>query len=172
MHFVFLWWIPVHLDVVDSLAFSPYTVGPITMDHENTIRGFAEQAWKRSFIAGTRLARSSLGALDSHGSPSTSWSISTAKISQCVHASDFYPQPAVGATDGTTNTLRRTGSRGTIVCISLRNFVKKLWHCFKKQFIVYKVFQIIIIEMPRNIECLMVFCLEYAPIFLHFGPPR
>ena len=41
-------------------------------------------------------------------------------FSQCVHASDFHPQLAVGATDGTcstTNSLRRTRRGGTVVCI-------------------------------------------------------
>ena len=29
------------LDVVNSLAFSPYTGGPITMDHENTVKAYS-----------------------------------------------------------------------------------------------------------------------------------
>ena len=33
--------IPVPLDVVNSLAFSPYTGGPITMDHENTVKAYS-----------------------------------------------------------------------------------------------------------------------------------
>jgi transcription factor C subunit 6 len=42
------------------------------------------------------------------------------KFLQSVHSSDFHPQLAVGATDGTcstTNTLRRTRRGGSVVCV-------------------------------------------------------
>ena len=46
--------------------------------------------------------------------------LTTIEYLQSVHASDFHPQLAVGATDGTcstTNTLRRTRRGGSVVCI-------------------------------------------------------
>ena len=36
-----LYCILVPLDVVNSLAFSPYTGGPLTMDHENTVKAYS-----------------------------------------------------------------------------------------------------------------------------------
>ena len=73
-----------------------------------------EHAWKRSFVGGT--PRSCLGAFASHGSPFTYRNAADIFL-QCVHASDFHPQLAVGATDGTCSTTNSL-SRGTVVCIT------------------------------------------------------
>ena len=103
------------LDVVNSLAFSPFTGGPITMDHENTVKAYSASP-------------SMLGRGHSLLEPQgpvwvrylTRKSCLRLKLLQSVHASDFHPQLAVGATDGTcstTNTLRRTRRGGSVVCV-------------------------------------------------------
>ena len=33
--------VPILLDIVNALAFSPFTGGPITMDHENTVKAYS-----------------------------------------------------------------------------------------------------------------------------------
>ncbi|KAF8163757.1 hypothetical protein B0H34DRAFT_650320 [Crassisporium funariophilum] len=92
-------------DVINTLAFSPFAGGPITIDHENTVKAYS---------ASPSMLGRGHSLLEPQGPV---WS---------VHASDFHPQLAVGASDGTcstTNTLRSTRRGGSV------------------PFLVYKIFQ-------------------------------
>ncbi|PPQ65649.1 hypothetical protein CVT24_011803 [Panaeolus cyanescens] len=92
-------------DVINALHYSPFAGGPITMDHENTVKAYS---------ASPSMLGRGHSLLEPQGPV---WS---------VHASDYHPQLAVGAADGscsTTNTLRSTRRGGTV------------------PFFVYKVFQ-------------------------------
>ncbi|KAF9473862.1 hypothetical protein BDN70DRAFT_885457 [Pholiota conissans] len=83
-------------DVINALTFSPYAGGPITMDHENTVKAYSASA-------------SMLGRGHSLFEPQGPvWT---------VHASDFHPQLIAGAADGscsTTNILRSTRRGGSV----------------------------------------------------------
>ncbi|KAF9053300.1 hypothetical protein BJ165DRAFT_1383711 [Panaeolus papilionaceus] len=92
-------------DVINALHYSPFAGGPITMDHENTVKAYS---------ASPSMLGRGHSLLEPQGPV---WS---------VHASDFHPQLAVGAADGscsTTNTLRSTRRGGTV------------------PFFIYKIFQ-------------------------------
>ncbi|KAH9484533.1 Transcription factor tau subunit sfc6 [Psilocybe cubensis] len=83
-------------DVINALAFSPFAGGPITMDHENTVKAYSASP---SMLGRGHSLFEPLGPI---------WS---------VHASDFHPQLAVGASDGTlstTNMLRSTRRGGSV----------------------------------------------------------
>jgi len=83
-------------DVVNSLCYSSYSAGPITIDHENIIKSYS--------VAPAMLGRGH-SLLEPDG---PSWSIAP---------SDYHPQLAVGATDGsclTSNTLRATRRGGSV----------------------------------------------------------
>ncbi|KAF8176755.1 hypothetical protein BJ912DRAFT_1146755 [Pholiota molesta] len=79
-----------------SGVFSPFAGGPITMDHENTVKAYSASA-------------SMLGRGHSLFEPQGPvWS---------VHASDYHPQLIAGAADGscsTTNILRSTRRGGSV----------------------------------------------------------
>ncbi|KAF8177239.1 hypothetical protein BJ912DRAFT_986062 [Pholiota molesta] len=83
-------------DVINALTFSPFAGGPITMDHENTVKAYSASA-------------SMLGRGHSLFEPQGPvWS---------VHASDYHPQLIAGAADGscsTTNILRSTRRGGSV----------------------------------------------------------
>ncbi|KAF8967306.1 hypothetical protein BDZ97DRAFT_1903428 [Flammula alnicola] len=83
-------------DVINTLAFSAFAGGPIMMDHENTVKAYSASP-------------SMLGRGHSLFEPQGPvWTIS---------ASDFHPQLAVGAADGscsTTNLLRSTRRGGSV----------------------------------------------------------
>ncbi|KAF9556184.1 hypothetical protein CPC08DRAFT_694740 [Agrocybe pediades] len=83
-------------DVLNALAFSPFTGGPITLDHENTVKSYSASP-------------SMLGRGHSLFEPQGPvWS---------VHASDYHPQLAIGSADGTcstTNMLRSTRRGGSV----------------------------------------------------------
>ncbi|KAJ3511591.1 hypothetical protein NLJ89_g4010 [Agrocybe chaxingu] len=81
-------------DVINAMAFSPFGGGPITLDHENTVKAYSASP---SMLARGHTLFEPQGPV---------WSI---------HASDYHPQLAVGAADGscsTTNTLRATRRGG------------------------------------------------------------
>ncbi|KAF8912236.1 hypothetical protein CPB84DRAFT_1841910 [Gymnopilus junonius] len=81
-------------DVINALVFSPFAGGPITMDHENTVKAYSASP-------------SMLGRGHSLFEPQ----------GPSVHASDYHPQLAVGASDGscsTTNLLRSTRRGGSV----------------------------------------------------------
>ncbi|GBE81838.1 hypothetical protein SCP_0402120 [Sparassis crispa] len=83
-------------DVINSLCYSPYCGGPITIDHENIVKTYS--------ISPSMLGRGRT-LLEPDG---PSWSLG---------ASDYHPQLAVGVTDGsclTTNTLRSTRRGGMV----------------------------------------------------------
>lgn len=103
-------------DVVNSICYSAYCGGPVTIDQENTVKAYS-------------LAPSMLGRghklLEGDG-PVWVWLLSTFHHStmtepypsQSIHASDYHPQLAIGGVDGscmTTNTLRSTRRGGTVV---------------------------------------------------------
>ncbi|KDR69360.1 hypothetical protein GALMADRAFT_256215 [Galerina marginata CBS 339.88] len=83
-------------DIINGLAFSAFGGGPITMDHENTVKAYSAPP-------------SMLGRGHSLFEPQGPvWSVS---------ASEYHPQLAVGAADGscsTTNTLRSTRRGGSV----------------------------------------------------------
>ncbi|KDR73824.1 hypothetical protein GALMADRAFT_72049 [Galerina marginata CBS 339.88] len=83
-------------DIINGLAFSAFGGGPITMDHENTVKAYSASP-------------SMLGRGHSLFEPQGPvWSVS---------ASEYHPQLAVGAADGscsTTNTLRSTRRGGSV----------------------------------------------------------
>ncbi|CAA7271073.1 unnamed protein product [Cyclocybe aegerita] len=81
-------------DVINAMAFSPFGGGPITLDHENTVKAYSASP---SMLARGHSLFEPQGPV---------WSI---------NASDYHPQLAVGAADGscsTTNTLRATRRGG------------------------------------------------------------
>ncbi|EAU88980.2 hypothetical protein CC1G_10676 [Coprinopsis cinerea okayama7 len=83
-------------DVINTLVFSPFAGGPITMDHENTVKSYAASP-------------SMLGRGHTLLEPSGPvWAVS---------ASEYHPQLAVAAADGTcstTNTLRSPRRGGSV----------------------------------------------------------
>ncbi|KJA17904.1 hypothetical protein HYPSUDRAFT_145776 [Hypholoma sublateritium FD-334 SS-4] len=83
-------------DVINALVFSAFAGGPITMDHENTVKAYSASP-------------SMLGRGHSLFEPQGPvWT---------VHASDFHPQLVAGAADGscsTTNILRSTRRGGSV----------------------------------------------------------
>ncbi|OCH93813.1 hypothetical protein OBBRIDRAFT_817558 [Obba rivulosa] len=83
-------------DVINTLCYSAYAGGVITIDHENMVKSYS--------LSPAMLGRGHT-ILEPDGPP---WS---------VHASDYHPQLAVGASDGsclTTNTLRSTRRGGSV----------------------------------------------------------
>ncbi|TFK36417.1 hypothetical protein BDQ12DRAFT_686864 [Crucibulum laeve] len=83
-------------DVINAMAFSPFAGGPITIDHENTVKAYSASP--------SMLGRGHT-LLEPQGPV---WSVS---------ASDYHPQLAVGSADGsclTTNTLRSTRRGGSV----------------------------------------------------------
>ncbi|TEB18204.1 hypothetical protein FA13DRAFT_1804002 [Coprinellus micaceus] len=83
-------------DVINTLTFSPYAAGPITMDHENTVKAYAASP---SMLGRGHTLLEPLGPV---------WSID---------ASDHHPQLAVAAADGTcstTNMLRSPRRGGSV----------------------------------------------------------
>ncbi|KAF6763682.1 hypothetical protein DFP72DRAFT_480903 [Ephemerocybe angulata] len=80
-------------DVISTLTFSPFAAGPVTMDHENTIKAYAASP---SMLGRGHTLLEPLGPV---------W---------CVDASDYHPQLAVAAADGTcsTSNMLRSPRRG------------------------------------------------------------
>ncbi|KAJ2933737.1 hypothetical protein H1R20_g3376, partial [Candolleomyces eurysporus] len=84
-------------DVINALTFSPFAAGPITMDHENTVKAYAASP---SMLGRGHTLLEPLGPV---------W---------CVHASEYHPQLAVAAADGTcstSNMLRSPRRGGSVV---------------------------------------------------------
>ncbi|KAF8891409.1 hypothetical protein BD779DRAFT_1515063 [Infundibulicybe gibba] len=83
-------------DVITTMTFSHYSGGPVTIDHENTVKSYSASP-------------SMLGRGHTLLEPqSPIWSL---------HASDYHPQLAVGSSDGsvaTTNMLRATRRGGSV----------------------------------------------------------
>ncbi|KAI0050874.1 hypothetical protein FA95DRAFT_1587504 [Auriscalpium vulgare] len=83
-------------DVITAFPYSPYAGGPVTIDHENIVKAFS-------------VSPSMLGRGHTLMEPAGPvWSLGT---------SDYHPQLAVGAADGTcstTNMLRSTRRGGTV----------------------------------------------------------
>jgi hypothetical protein len=95
------------VDVINTLTFSPFAAGPITMDHENTVKSYAASP---GMLGRGHTLLEPLGPV---------WDI---------HASEYHPQLAVAAADGTcstTNTLRSPRRGGTVVCLSLASAIKQ-----------------------------------------------
>ncbi|OBZ65716.1 Transcription factor tau subunit sfc6 [Grifola frondosa] len=83
-------------DVINSVCYSTYCGGPITIDHENIVKAYS--------VSPSMLGRGHT-LLEPDGPV---WS---------VGASDYHPQLAIGVTDGTcltTNTLRSTRRGGSV----------------------------------------------------------
>ncbi|KAJ3995652.1 hypothetical protein F5050DRAFT_1573164 [Lentinula boryana] len=83
-------------DVINSMSYSPYGGGPVTVDHDDVVKAYS--ASPKMLGRGHMLVEPS-GPV---------WSISS---------SDFHPQLAVGAADGTcttTNLLRSTRRGGSV----------------------------------------------------------
>ncbi|KAJ7695972.1 hypothetical protein B0H17DRAFT_1198295 [Mycena rosella] len=83
-------------DVINSMTYSPYGGGPITIDHENIVKVYS--------VSPSMLGRGHI-LMEPQG---PIWSL---------HASDYHPQLAVGSADGacsTTNTLRSTRRGGSV----------------------------------------------------------
>ncbi len=106
-------------DVINSMAYSSYMGGPITIDHENIIKAYSASpsmlgrghtlmdpqgpVWVG--ICGCLVSRSSL----------------LMYIMQSISASEYHPQLAAGSADGTcatTNTLRTTRRGGSVVRVN------------------------------------------------------
>lgn len=139
-------------DVINALVFSPFAGGPITMDHENTVKAYSASP-------------SMLGRGHSLFEPQGpvwvghfcrllyAWGIDNHYLlCQSVHASDYHPQLAVGAADGscsTTNLLRSTRRGGSVVrgfCVQLLFSAGADIH-FIQPFFVHKIFQM---DYSRN----------------------
>ncbi|KZT09673.1 uncharacterized protein LAESUDRAFT_810652 [Laetiporus sulphureus 93-53] len=83
-------------DVINSMCYSPYCGGPVTIDHENIIKSYS--------VSPLMLGRGHM-LLEPDG---PTW---------CISASDYHPQLAVGVTDGsciTTNIMRTTRRGGAV----------------------------------------------------------
>ncbi|KAJ6509010.1 hypothetical protein C8R45DRAFT_969593 [Mycena sanguinolenta] len=83
-------------DVINSMTFSPFGGGPITIDHENIVKVYS--------VSPSMLGRGHI-LMEPQG---PIWNL---------HASDYHPQLAVGSADGacsTTNTLRSTRRGGSV----------------------------------------------------------
>ncbi|KAJ7459664.1 hypothetical protein FB451DRAFT_1045765 [Mycena latifolia] len=83
-------------DVINSMTYSPFGGGPITIDHENIVKVYS--------VSPSMLGRGHI-LMEPQG---PIWSL---------HASDYHPQLAVGSADGacsTTNTLRSTRRGGSV----------------------------------------------------------
>ncbi|KAF8208730.1 hypothetical protein K438DRAFT_1573564 [Mycena galopus ATCC 62051] len=83
-------------DVINSMTFSPFGGGPITIDHENIVKVYS--------VSPSMLGRGHI-LMEPQG---PIWSL---------HASDHHPQLVVGSADGacsTTNTLRSTRRGGSV----------------------------------------------------------
>ena len=140
------------------------------MDHENTVKAYSTSPsmlgrvirwWSHKVLSGcVRFPRKSIHI--------------SSFFLHCVLASDFHPPLAVGATDwtcSTTNSFRGTRRGGTVVCMSQLNFETSFLTLLQKSPLWYtKSSKWIIIEIPRNIECLILFNLKYVLVFLHFRP--
>ena len=84
-------------DVINTLTYSPYTGGPITMDHENTVKAYAASP---SMLGRGHSLHEPVGPV---------WD---------VGASEWHSQLAVGGADGgcwSTNTLRSPRRGGSVV---------------------------------------------------------
>lgn len=102
------------LDVINALTFSPFAAGPITMDHENTVKAYAASP---SMLGRGHTLLEPLGPVwVSLGSP---WSANDDRACfKCVDASEYHPQLAVAAADGTcstSNMLRSPRRGGSVV---------------------------------------------------------
>ncbi|KAJ7729652.1 hypothetical protein DFH07DRAFT_178308 [Mycena maculata] len=83
-------------DVINSMTYSPFGGGPITIDHENIVKVYS--------VSPSMLGRGHI-LMEPQG---PIWSL---------HASDYHPQLAVGSADGvcsTTNSLRSTRRGGSV----------------------------------------------------------
>ncbi|KAJ7712442.1 hypothetical protein B0H16DRAFT_1624941 [Mycena metata] len=83
-------------DVINTMTYSPFGGGPITIDHENIVKVYS--------VSPSMLGRGHI-LMEPQG---PIWSL---------HASDYHPQLAVGSADGacsTTNTLRSTRRGGSV----------------------------------------------------------
>ncbi|KAJ6557279.1 hypothetical protein DFH09DRAFT_1163602 [Mycena vulgaris] len=83
-------------DVINTMTYSPFGGGPITIDHENIVKVYS--------VSPSMLGRGHI-LMEPQG---PIWSL---------HASDYHPQLAVGSADGvcsTTNTLRSTRRGGAV----------------------------------------------------------
>ncbi|KAF9006150.1 hypothetical protein BDQ17DRAFT_1352845 [Cyathus striatus] len=92
-------------DVINTMTFSPFTGGPITIDHENTVKAYS--------VSPSMLGRGHT-LLEPQGLFGYGFCM---LICQTVHASDYHPQLAVGSADGTcstTNTLKSTRRGGSV----------------------------------------------------------
>ena len=133
---------------------------------------FTKYAWKRSFVGGT--TRSCLGALGSHGSSSTYLIF--------FFRSVYMPQIFIlswplalqmGLARRQIRWEERDEEARWYVLFYSQNLKLPFWHCFEKSRLWYtKSFKWIIIGIPRNIVCLIVFYLKYVPGLHHFEPPH
>ncbi|TFK17192.1 hypothetical protein FA15DRAFT_761163 [Coprinopsis marcescibilis] len=91
-------------DVINTLTFSPYAAGPITMDHENAVKSYAASP---SMLGRGHTLLEPAGPV---------WS---------VNASEYHPQLAIAAADGTCSTVNilRSPRRGG----SVPFFVHKIY---------------------------------------------
>ncbi|KAA1469302.1 hypothetical protein DENSPDRAFT_816148 [Dentipellis sp. KUC8613] len=83
-------------DVINTIPFSPYAGGPITIDHENIVKAYSASP---SMLGRGHTLMEPLGPV---------W---------CTAPSDYHPQLAVGSADGccgTTNMLRSTRRGGSV----------------------------------------------------------
>ncbi|KAJ7264024.1 hypothetical protein B0H12DRAFT_1102556 [Mycena haematopus] len=83
-------------DVINSMTFSPFGGGPISIDHENIVKVYS--------VSPSMLGRGHI-LMEPQG---PIWSL---------HASDYHPQLVVGSADGTcstTNSLRSTRRGGSV----------------------------------------------------------
>ncbi|KAF5389789.1 hypothetical protein D9757_003666 [Collybiopsis confluens] len=83
-------------DVINSMSYSPYGGGPVTVDHDDAVKAYS---------ASPKMLGRGHMLVEPHGPV---WSIS---------ASDYHPQLVVGAADGsctTTNLLRSTRRGGSV----------------------------------------------------------
>lgn len=83
-------------DVINTMSFSPFGGGPITIDHENVVKAYSASP---SMLGRGHTLLEPQGPI---------WTIS---------ASDYHPQLAVGSADGactTTNSLRSTRRGGSV----------------------------------------------------------
>jgi transcription factor C subunit 6 len=105
--------------VINGLVFSPFAGGPITMDHENMVKAYSASP---SMLGRGHSLFEPQGPVWVCG-PLCLIEKRKFILFQTVHASDFHPQLAVGAADGTcstTNMLRSTRRGGSVVRVLLK----------------------------------------------------
>ena len=101
------------------MAYSSYTGGPITIDHESIIK---------TYSASPSMLGRGHTLMDPQGpvwvrvyDGSMSTSIVLMYFTQSISASEYHPHLAAGSADGTcatTNTLRTTRRGGSVVCLT------------------------------------------------------